>query len=101
MKHSPPERPLEPPENYDNPPPFCEECEEEDCFLEIGHDCPAWDQAEASTKIEWEESQMDNDNPQFDEDYEDWLDESRMSDQEPSDEEKDFMRRMCIDFEEE
>ena len=90
MKRGFPERNLEPPENYYQEPPFCEECTLKECLLDLNKACPKQDAFEERERIEYEEKKMGDEND-FQEDYNDY--ESFLTDQpEPTEEEMEIMR---------
>lgn len=94
----------EPPENYMMDPPYCEDCKEEECLLDSDKKCPAQEEAERIAHAEWQagEHRADQNQEEFSEDFEEYLTNTEHhAEMEPSEEEKDFMRRHLIDFEEE
>ena len=95
----------EPPENYMMDPPYCEDCEEEPCLIEIGKTCPAEEEWEEDQRVRIaqdriEQAYDDAEDLEFDELYDKWVIE-REEEREPTEQEKDFMRDMGIDFDEE
>lgn len=99
MRKKIPERNLEPPENYMQEPPFCEDCKEDECLLDLNKECPEWDKADRATHAEWLESKEDNSAPQdFIEAYDTFIAEQAQQEK-PSEKEKEHIRQRVIDFE--
>ena len=98
MRKKIPERNIEPPENYIKEPKFCEDCQEEECLLDLNKNCPEWDKADQQAHTESLESKEDNSAPNlFLEEYDTFIAEQAER-EEPTEEEKDFMRRNLIAF---
>lgn len=90
---NPPEMNLEPPEINMEEPSFCKDCQEEECLLDLKKECPEWEKADQITHAEWLE--VVKDETAFEQDFEDFL-EGLESEQEPSEDEMELTRRMCI-----
>ena len=98
MRKKIPERNMEPPENYMKEPKFCENCQEEDCLLDLNKNCPEWDKADRQAHAESLESREDNSAPQdFVEAYDTFVAEQAQR-EEPTEEEKERARQRIIDF---
>jgi hypothetical protein len=67
-----PERNLEPPENYDMEPDYCNDCEEDECLLDYDKVCPKQEKAELAAHTERKarehEKDMNNNEPWSEED---------------------------------